>query len=75
MEEQIINRVSASNLITFDLEELYSPGERVLFEPLRARVAERVFRPFAGCYEIVPAALGEEVVVHGALALARRHLS
>jgi glucokinase len=50
-------------------------GERVLFQPLRALVAERVFRPFAGCYEIVPAALGEEVVVHGALALARRHLA
>ena len=38
----------------------------------RELVAERVFQPFAGCYEIVPAALGEEVVVHGALALARR---
>src|SRR5262249_34008716 len=47
-------------------------GERVLFEPLRAFVAERVFHPFAGRYDIVPAALGEEVVVHGALALARR---
>jgi glucokinase len=35
-------------------------------------VSERVFKPFADCYEIVPAALGEEVVVHGALALARR---
>jgi len=32
MEEQIINLVSASSLITFDLEELYSPGERVLFD-------------------------------------------
>jgi len=32
MEEQIVNRVSASNLITFDLEELHSPGERVLFD-------------------------------------------
>ncbi len=32
MEEQIINRVSASNLITFDLEELYSSGERALFD-------------------------------------------
>jgi glucokinase len=41
---------------------------------LRKLVAERVFKPFAGCYEIVPAALGEEVVVHGALALARRRL-
>jgi glucokinase len=46
----------------------------VLFEPLRKLVAERVFKPFAGCYDIVPAALGEEVVVHGALALARRKL-
>jgi glucokinase len=47
-------------------------GEAVLFEPLRHLVAERVFKPFTGCYDIVPAALGEEVVVHGALALARR---
>src|SRR5205814_787405 len=47
-------------------------GEDVFFKPLREKVAERVFRPFADCYEIVPAALGEEVVVHGALALARQ---
>jgi glucokinase len=47
-------------------------GEERLFVPLRRKVAERVFRPFADCYDIVPAALGEEVVVHGALALARR---
>jgi glucokinase len=46
-------------------------GEKLLFEPLREMVAERVFKPFADCYEIVPAALGEEVVVHGAVALAR----
>jgi glucokinase len=50
-------------------------GERVLFEPLRKLVAERCFKPFAGCYDIIPAALGEEVVVHGALALARRRLA
>ena len=49
-------------------------GEKMLFAPLRRRVAEVVFRPFAGLTDIVPAALGEEVVVHGALALARRHL-
>ncbi len=49
-------------------------GEKLLFEPLRRLVAERVFRPFADCYDIVPAALGEEVVVHGALALARQRL-
>jgi glucokinase len=47
-------------------------GERLLFEPLRRKVAERAFQPFAGLTEIVPAALGEEVVVHGALALARQ---
>jgi glucokinase len=47
-------------------------GEDVFFRPLRAKVAQRVFKPFADCYDIVPAALGEEVVVHGALALARQ---
>jgi glucokinase len=47
-------------------------GEKLLFEPLRTLVAKRVFRPFAGLTDIVPAALGEEVVVHGALALARQ---
>jgi glucokinase len=50
-------------------------GEELLFKPLRKLVAERVFKPFAGCYDIVPAALGEEVVVHGALALARKRLA
>jgi glucokinase len=49
-------------------------GEKVLFRPLRELVAENVFQPFANCYDIVPAALAEEVVVHGALALARRRL-
>jgi glucokinase len=47
-------------------------GEESLFKPLRQLVAERVFKPFADCYDIVPAALGEAVVLHGALALARR---
>lgn len=32
MDEQIINRVAGSQLITFDLEELYVSGERVLFD-------------------------------------------
>jgi glucokinase len=49
-------------------------GEDLLFEPLRRKVAERVFKPFAGLTDIVPAALGEEVVVHGAIALAGRKL-
>jgi glucokinase len=49
-------------------------GEDLLFVPLRRIVAEQVFRPFAGLTDIVPAALGEEVVVHGAIALARKRL-
>jgi hypothetical protein len=32
MEEQIINRVAGSQLITFDLEEFSAPGDRVLFD-------------------------------------------
>jgi len=50
-------------------------GEQLFFEPLRQMVAERVFTPFAGMTEIVPAALGEAVVVHGALALAKGRLA
>jgi glucokinase len=50
-------------------------GDDLLFNPLRKIVAHNVFKPFADCYDIVPAALGEEVVIHGALALARKRLS
>ena len=32
MEKEIINRVAQSKLITFDLEELYLPGERVILD-------------------------------------------
>lgn len=49
-------------------------GESLFFQPLRQRIGERVFAPFAGLTEVVPAALGEAVVVHGALALARTGL-
>jgi glucokinase len=47
-------------------------GEEHFFGPLRAEVEAAEFAPFRGLTDIVPAALGEEVVVHGALALARR---
>src|SRR5438105_3158987 len=50
-------------------------GEQILFEPLRKSLKDRVFEPFRDCYDIVPASLGEEVVVHGALALAKKRLS
>lgn len=46
-------------------------GQELFFEPVRRACQAEVFRPFAGIAEIVPAALGEEVVIHGALALAR----
>ena len=47
-------------------------GEELFFEPIRRYVAERGMQALAGLTDIVPAALGEEVVVHGALALARK---
>lgn len=40
------------------------------FDGVRRFVDQFVFPPFRGGFDIVPAALGEEVVVHGALALA-----
>src|SRR5262249_45365418 len=46
-------------------------GQDLFFEPVRAACQAEVFRPFARIADIVPAALGEEVVVHGAVALAR----
>ncbi len=46
-------------------------GERDWFDPIRQIVDRDVFPPFRGRFDIVPATLGEEVVVHGALAVAR----
>ena len=45
-------------------------GQRFFFAPLRRYVDQYVFPALAGTYRIVPAELGEEVVVYGALALA-----
>ena len=45
-------------------------GEELFFEPVRRACRAHVFEPFADMAEIVPARLGEEVVVHGAVALA-----
>jgi glucokinase len=45
-------------------------GEEVFFQPLREAVAGFVFPPLAESFRLEPAALGESVVVHGALALA-----
>ncbi|WP_010583230.1 ROK family protein [Schlesneria paludicola] len=46
-------------------------GEEIFFAPLRAAVQQYVFPPLKDSYRLVPAELGESVVVHGALALAR----
>lgn len=45
-------------------------GESLFWAPLREEVNRYVFPPLRGTFRILPAALGEEVVVHGALALA-----
>lgn len=45
-------------------------GEELFFGPVRRACAQHVFGPFAGLAEIVPAALQEEVVVYGAVAVA-----
>jgi glucokinase len=47
-------------------------GESLFFAPLRDAVSRYVFPPLADAFEVVPAALGELVVVHGAIALAAR---
>ena len=56
MENKIINRVSNSQLITFNLEEFYTPGERValdikdqLFQGLILR--EKDFRDFVKAHD------------------------
>jgi glucokinase len=50
-------------------------GDDLWFVPVRERVDADVFPPFRGSFDIVPASLGEEVVVHGALELARDALA
>lgn len=44
--------------------------ESLFLVPIRTEVDRYVFPPLAGTYQIVPAELGEEVVVHGAIAAA-----
>jgi glucokinase len=46
-------------------------GEEGWIGPIRRLVKRNIFPLFSNSFDIVPAALGEEVVVQGALALAR----
>jgi glucokinase len=50
-------------------------GEDLWLGPIREQLTLHVFPPFRGTFDLVPAALGEEVVVQGALALARDALA
>ncbi len=50
-------------------------GETVFFDPLRRAVATYVFLPLRESYEILAPRLGEEVVVHGAVAMAADRFS
>lgn len=44
MENEIVNRVSNSQLVTFDLEELYTPGERIVFDIKQLLFQELILR-------------------------------
>jgi glucokinase len=50
-------------------------GDQNWFHPIRRLTDRDVFPPFRGQLDIVSATLGEEVVVHGALAVARDALN
>jgi glucokinase len=45
-------------------------GEELWFAPIRAHLEVMAFAPFRSQFDLVPAKLGQDVVVHGALALA-----
>ena len=45
-------------------------GDEMFLDPVRRACRNHVFGPFADVAEIVPAALGEEVVIYGAVAVA-----
>lgn len=56
MENEIVNKVSNSALVTLDLETLYQPGERVLFDikPLlfqEIALREKEFRDFVKSHD------------------------
>lgn len=46
--------------------------ESLFLDPVRRHARRYVFPPFRGQFEILRAQLGEEMVVHGAIAMARR---
>lgn len=65
---QVITLIAADVLVLGGGVSL--AGEDLFFRPVREYVGQYVFPPLRDTYRIVPAALGEQVVLHGALALA-----
>ncbi|HVX10234.1 MAG TPA: ROK family protein [Pirellulales bacterium] len=65
---QVITLVSPAMVIVGGGVSLI--GDEHFFKPLRAAIDRYVFPPLGGTFQIVPAKLGEEMVVYGALALA-----
>jgi glucokinase len=47
-------------------------GDELWYEPIRRHLNRWVFPPLCGCFDLVSPELGEEVVVHGAIALGSR---
>lgn len=45
----------------------------LFLEPLKEYVRVHAFAPYTDLWKILPAALGEEVVLHGAISLAKKH--
>jgi len=68
--------ITLSNVITLIHPERIAMGGGVsllgdiLLDPVRRHVDALVFKPYRNKYEIVPAALGEDVVLAGGLLLA-----
>jgi glucokinase len=50
-------------------------GKSLFREPVRRAFEQYLYPPLKGRIELIPAALGEEVVVHGAMALAAEMLA
>jgi glucokinase len=65
---QTITLVAPEVVVVGGGVSLMSPA--LFLGPLREQIARYVFPPLAGSYRVEPAELGEEVVVHGATALA-----
>jgi glucokinase len=65
---QVVALVAADVVVVGGGVSLMS--EDLFFAPLRSAAQRHVFGPLASSFDIVPAELGEEVVVHGAVASA-----